>query len=192
MIVLPEPSARIVELANGHPITATNKALLPHPTLTANAWKGDIQPGLQRDLISVGKLADNGYTTIFHPGNGGATIYGTHDVTIIEHTPPVLQGCRVDSGLWTATGQNQTTASTGTTTPKSDHANLVYNLPSMAQAIRFHHASLGYPTKDTLVKAINNGHFVGWPLLTVHSVTKHFPYSDATIKGHTNQQRQGV
>jgi hypothetical protein len=34
MIVLPEPSARVVELANGHPITATNKALLPHPTLT--------------------------------------------------------------------------------------------------------------------------------------------------------------
>ncbi len=192
MIVLPEPSARVVQLANGHPIMATNKALLPHPTLSTEARKGDILPGLQRDLISVGTLADNGYTTIFHPGNTGATVHATRDVTIIEHTPPVLQGCRDTTGLWTATGQRHTTATTGTTTPTADHANLVYELPSMAQAIRFHHASLGYPTKDTLVKAINNGHFVGWPLLTARSVVKHFPDSDATIAGHTNQQRQGV
>ena len=70
--------------------------------------------------------------------------------------------------------------------------NAVHDLPSIAQAIRWHHASLGFLVKDTLNKAIANGHFDGWPLLTQHNVSKHYPESDETIMGHTNQQRQGV
>ena len=53
MIVLPEPSAHVVQLANGHPIMATNKALLPHPTLSTEARKGDILPGLHRSRVSI-------------------------------------------------------------------------------------------------------------------------------------------
>jgi hypothetical protein len=45
--------------------------------------------------------------------------------------------------------------------------------------------------KYLLIK-VNNWHFVTWPLLTQHNVSKHFPKSNKTFMGHTNQQRQGV
>ncbi|KAL7427968.1 hypothetical protein ACHAXH_000914 [Discostella pseudostelligera] len=71
-------------------------------------------------------------------------------------------------------------------------ANAVFNLPSIGHTIKWHHASLGFPTKDTLLKSVNNGNFVTWPLLTQHNVSKHFPKSNETIMGHMNQQWQGV
>ena len=70
--------------------------------------------------------------------------------------------------------------------------NNLFELPSVEQAIRFVHACVGYPTKATWLKAIRKGNFVGWPMVTVSNVNKHFPESEETQKGHLNQQRQGV
>ena len=39
---------------------------------------------------------------------------------------------------------------------------------------------------------MTNGNFSTWPLLTQHNISKHFPKSNKTIMGHTNQQWQGV
>ena len=46
-------------------------------------------------------------------------------------------------------------------------AHNVYELPTLGQGIQWMHAVCGYPAKDTWIKAIRAGNFVGWPLLTV-------------------------
>jgi hypothetical protein len=50
----------------------------------------------------------------------------------------------------------------------------------------------GFPVMATWIKAIKAGNFITWPGLTNTTVTKHFPESDETVKGHMKKQRQGV
>ena len=42
------------------------------------------------------------------------------------------------------------------------------------------------------MKAIHNGSYLTWPLITVENVNKFFPESDETQQGHMRGQRQGV
>ena len=66
-------------------------------------------------------------------------------------------------------------------------AGSVYDLPSIEAVIRYLHASLGFPTKNTLLRAIKHGNLSSFPGLTVNTVTKYFPESDETQKGHMRQ-----
>eukprot|EP00804_Cyclotella_cryptica_P011209 CCRYP_007737-RB/>CCRYP_007737-RB protein AED:0.21 eAED:0.17 QI:0/-1/0/1/-1/1/1/0/1078 len=68
----------------------------------------------------------------------------------------------------------------------------VYELPSTRELVAFLHASLGYPTKATLVEAARRGFLTSFPGLTVENLNKFFPESEETQKGHMRQQRQGV
>jgi hypothetical protein len=54
------------------------------------------------------------------------------------------------------------------------------------------HAVCGYPVKSTWLKAIAAGNFIGWPLLTVRNVTKYYPETTGTPKGHMNQTCKNV
>ena len=77
--------------------------------------------------------------------------------------------------------------------PNSTEAiNNVYELPSIARAVRYLHGAIGFHTKATWLAAIRNGNFLTWPLITVKNVNKHFPESEETQKGHQRNQRQGV
>jgi hypothetical protein len=71
-------------------------------------------------------------------------------------------------------------------------ANSVYDLPSIEQAIKWMHAVCGYPVKSTWLRAIKAGNFVGWPMLTERNVSKYYPDTDETLKGHMNQTRKNV
>jgi nucleosome binding factor SPN SPT16 subunit len=51
---------------------------------------------------------------------------------------------------------------------------------------------LGYPTKATLLTAARHGNLVTFPGLTPENISRFFPESDETQKGHMRQQRQGV
>ena len=51
----------------------------------------------------------------------------------------------------------------------------VYDLPSIKPAIRYLHAAAGFPTKRTWLKAIRNGSYLSWPLITIKNVNKFFP-----------------
>ena len=66
-------------------------------------------------------------------------------------------------------------------------AGSVYDLPSTEAIIRYLHASLGFPTKNTLLRAIKHGSLSSFPGLTASAVTKYFPESDETQKGHMRQ-----
>ena len=73
-----------------------------------------------------------------------------------------------------------------------DFAGSVYDLPSTEAVIRYHHASLGFLTKSTLLKAVWHGSLVTFPGLNVLAINRYFPDSDETQKGHMRQQRQNV
>jgi hypothetical protein len=130
-------------------------------------------------------MSDNGYTTIFQPGNEGVTIHEKCTLTIMTSEPPVLQGCKKK-------GENLWTVSATATDNECERIANVYELPSVNQTIKYLHAAVGYPVKDTWVKAINAGNYTTLPGLTATAVRKHFPESDETQKRHMKRQRQGL
>jgi len=184
-------SSKVVALPNAATIKATHTTNLPFESLSDAARKADVLPGLrQNSLVSVGKLADKNYTTIFHPKGQGVTVHreGTLKLHVMEK--PVLQGWRDAIGLWRLSRDQK--GSEDTKQGIDQIALNVYNLPSIKQIIRYLHAAEGFPTKDTWVQAIKFGNFVSWPGLTAEAVSKHFPESVEMHKGHMKKQRQNV
>ncbi len=159
--------------------------MLSFEQFSKEAREAHILPGLKKSLLSVNKMAENGYTTIFHEGNEGVTIHKSGTLTITTSEPPVLRGSK-------PTGQNLRTVLTDGDKPKHEEANNVYDLPSTKETIRYLHASAGHPVKDTWTKAIKAEHFTTWPELSVKTVHKYFPESDETKQGHMNKQRQNI
>ena len=54
------------------------------------------------------------------------------------------------------------------------------------------HATCGYPVKSTWLKAIKAGNFLGWPVINERTVSKYYPETTETPKGHMNQTRKNV
>ncbi|KAL7503294.1 hypothetical protein ACHAXN_001247 [Cyclotella atomus] len=71
-------------------------------------------------------------------------------------------------------------------------ANSAYHTSTMAETLKFMHHCLFSPTVDTLCKAINNGHLIGFPHLTSKLRRKYLHESTATVKGHLNRTRKGL
>ena len=96
------PSSKSVSTANGQIMKATNTALLPLTQLTAGAREAIVIPEMSTNaLMSVKQLADQGYTTIFHPYLQGATVHDNDSFELVINKPPLLQGWRDNGGLWT-------------------------------------------------------------------------------------------
>jgi hypothetical protein len=87
-------SDKEVFLPDNSSLQASYKTELPFEQLSNIAREADILPGLKTPLISVNKLAEEGYTTIFHPGEEGVTIHKKDTITITTTEPPVLQGSK--------------------------------------------------------------------------------------------------
>jgi len=69
------------------------KALHPNTKLNKKARELDILPELKyNSLLSVCKLADAVYTTIFHANNGGVTVHWTDDIVIRVSKEAILKG----------------------------------------------------------------------------------------------------
>ena len=56
----------------------------------------------------------------------------------------------------------------------------------------YFHAAAGFPTKETFMDAVRAGNYATWPGLTTTLISKHFPDSDETQKGHMKGRRKGV
>jgi len=185
------PSSKIVNLPDGSAITATHTTMLPFESLSTEARKADVLPGLRpNSLISVGKFADADYTTIFHPRGEGVTVHKKDTFRLQVWRKPVLQGWRDANGLWRVSREERKPIRC--IRIKHEVAANVYNLPSIPQTIRYLHAAAGFPTKDSWLKAIKNGNYMTWPGITAESVNRHFPESIETQKGHMKKQRQNV
>ena len=95
-----QPSNKKVGMPNGQTLNTSLKALLPNTTLNQKARECDILPGLQHNsLVSVGKLSDAGYCTIFMPGNQGVHVIDGNNVKIHVSGEAVLRGWRDHQGL---------------------------------------------------------------------------------------------
>ena len=76
-----EKSEKIVAMPNGQLEEMTHKAKLP--AMNDNAQEIDIFPSLKSNsLISICKLIDTGYTTVFHLNKGGVTVHWNKDIAI--------------------------------------------------------------------------------------------------------------
>ena len=71
-------------------------------------------------------------------------------------------------------------------------ANFTIHEAVSKDVVKFLHLTLFSPTKSTLLKAIQNNHFMGWPGLTERNVKRHLQLEEPTIMGHMDQQRQGT
>jgi hypothetical protein len=102
-------SDKEVFLPDNSSLQTSYKTELPFEQLSNKARAADILPGLKTSLISINKLTEERYTTIFHPGEEGATIHKKDTITIATTEPPVLQGSKSRGAkLWTTSAQYKT------------------------------------------------------------------------------------
>ena len=72
-------------------------------------------------------MANEGYTTIFHPGEEGVTIHKPGTLTIAATEPPVLHGRKAKGAkLWTVLADEEA---------MKEQANKVYDLPLIRQTV---------------------------------------------------------
>ena len=160
--------------------------MLQNNELNAKARELDILPELKHNsLLSVCKLSDAGYTTVFHPGDGGVTVHWSDDIVIKVSKEAILQGWRDESGLWRVPikdeVENENTDTLLIDRPAPEQAvHNVYKLASREKTVRYLHAALGFPTKAIMLKAIRNKWLSSWPGLTIKAVNEFFPESEET------------
>ncbi len=168
---------------------ATKKMRLKHKLCPA-AREMNIVPGLHSTLVSVPKLADAGYTTVFL--KKGAVIYDDHTTTITTNKPPLLEAKRCNlTGLWKLPLHPEGIAANGMP-PHNEAINVIFNLPSARQNFLCYLPVARFPSKETFIKAVCNRNYATWPKLTVQLIHKYMPDLDEMAKGHLKGQRQGV
>ncbi len=97
-----------VYLPDNTKLQASYKTKLPFKQLTNKSREADILSRLKTPLVSVNKMAKEGYTTVFHPGETGVTIHKPGMITIAMTNPPILQWCKSrGSKLWTVSAKNK-------------------------------------------------------------------------------------
>jgi hypothetical protein len=80
-------------------------------------------------------------------------------------------------------------AARSSTTPFNPHS---LNLSSVGALVGFYHACLGFPVKQTWLKAIKAGNCNSFDCLTYSNAERYCMDADDTIMGHLSQQRQNV
>jgi hypothetical protein len=168
---------------------ATKKMRLKHKLCPA-VREMNIVPGLHLTLVSVPKLVDAGYRTVF--SKKGAAIYDDHTTTITADRPPILKADRCNlTGLWKLLPHPEGIAA-NQEPPHDEAINIIFNLPSARQNFLWYQVVAEFPPKETFIKAVCNGNYATWPKLTVQLIHKYMPDLDETAKGHLKGQHQGV
>ena len=186
-----QPSRKTFMFPDGRTGKVTKKMLLKH-NLRLSAWEMNIVLGLHSTLVSIPKLADAGYTTVFN--KNGVAIYDDNTTRITATSPPVLESKRCEhTGMW----KLDLNPAASLPTPEGQAApletiNVIFDLPSACETFLWYRASAGFPTKATFIDTIRNGNYSTWPKLTVTLINCYFPELDKMIKGHLKGQRQGI
>jgi hypothetical protein len=175
-----------VLLPNGSTMQSTHTADLDLPFLPIAARRAHIFPNLASgSLISMGQFCDSDckivldkkFIHIHHKGK--LVLQGTRS--------PVTRLWHLHLPAFSAPSNTPPLS----TTP-SHCANAILPSGDLTSRIAFYHAALFSPTVSTWCKAIDSGFLTTWPELTSTQVRKHLPPSEATIKGHLNQQRANL
>jgi hypothetical protein len=143
-------------LPDNRQLRMSNKTKLPFDQLLDAAGEANVLPGLKKSLLSVNKMSEEGYTTVFHPGSKGVTNHKQETNTIKTSEPLVLQGCKSNTEkLWMAFVEKDEVI--------QEETHNVYSLLSIPQTITYLHAAARYPVKDTWINAIKEGKVVTRP-----------------------------
>ncbi len=93
-----QQSRKTFMFPDGRTMSATQKMMLKH-NLRDGAREINIVPGMHTTLISVPKLADERYTTVFR--DTVAEIYDNDTTMVMSNKPPILTApCCKTTGLW--------------------------------------------------------------------------------------------
>ena len=137
-------------------------------------------PGFHHTLIGVGTLCDADYTVTF-----------TRESVIVSNKQGtvVLTCWREATGhrIWQIAlqpGESSLTSMPNDAKQAKLEAFSTYDLPSVADLIRYFHATAGYPVRSTWLKSVGAGNYSLWPGLTLANVTKYCPSTEATIMVH--------
>lgn len=80
--------------------------------------------------------------------------------------------------------------------PTSSEASLeafrAYDLPSVQALVPYFHAAVGFPVRNTWLKAIKAGNYESWMGLTYNNAAMYCPSANETLRGHMVQTRQDV
>jgi len=188
------PSKKVFMLPDALKIPATKIMHLKH-NLRDGAGEMNIVPNLHSSLISVPKMADQGYIAVFDKKE--ARIYDSTTTKIMASGDPIIIAPRCDDmGLWKMNldldYEILGRASSDQFIAGVDVANAIFDLPNSRQSLMYFHAAAGFPTKESFTDAVRAGNYATWPGLTTTLISKHFPDSDKTQKGHMKGQRKGV
>ena len=156
--------------ANNNAMKSTHTAELDLPTLPKAARTGHIIPDLgNMTLVTIGQMCDAGCTVQFDKST----------VTIRYQGEDVLHGVRspATNNLWYLT-------------PPKTALLAVNQSAKPADLVRFAHAALFSPSITTLEQALRKRYIINFPGLTVETLRKYPPLSEATVKGHLDQVRK--
>jgi hypothetical protein len=195
-----QPSTKVFMLPDKSRVRAAHKMLLKHK-LRDGAWEMNIVPGLHSTLVSVPKIVDEDSIVVFDKNL--AKTYNATITMITAMTEPVLEAPRCTlTGLWLMPLETKTNCSDQNVNIVGDRAsniqgatervNAIFKLPSTRQTILYHHASAGFPVKETFLNAVQAGNYATWPGLNIAALHKYFPDLDKTQKGHMKGQQQGI
>ena len=156
---------------------SSHTGLLPFHDLPEAARTTHIFPYKQQiSLISIGKLADAGFTSTFNDTsvvitNGKTTINGERDLQ--------------EGGVYYVNLPTSKHLALAPPSEKSCYIALnAYDMTTNRDLVQYLHRCAGCPVVSTCTRAIQAGYFVTWSGLTVKLVRKHLPKSLATTKGH--------
>lgn len=125
------------------------------------------------NLISLGQLCDAGCKAYMDKNRA----------YVIYKDKIILQGKRNKdtNGLWEME-----------LPPEPERINAAVDQATMAERIRFVHASLFSPTLHTWVQALKSGLLTTFPAISEQQIRKHPPRSEATVKGHLKAIKKGL
>jgi hypothetical protein len=150
------PSKTGFMLPDASKIPATKIMRLKH-NLREEAGEMNIVPNLHSSLISVPKMADQGYIAVFDKKE--ARIYDGTTTKIMASGDPIIIAPRCDdTGLWRMNldldYEILGRARSDQFIAGVDVANVIFDLPNSRQSLMYFHAAAGFPTKETFMDAV--------------------------------------
>ena len=160
-------------LPNNSKIRASVQGKLPlNPNVTLQAL---VYPHLLNEsLLSIGQLCDEGCIAIFDK----------HNLSILKNGHIILSGKRNWSdGLWDVPF----------TTTGSQKINYIISRDrNKTELAQYLHGCAFSPVISTFQQCINNGNFITWPGIDDLNFKKLIDHTEATIKGHLDQERKNI
>jgi hypothetical protein len=154
------PLGKVFMLPDSTKVKATNWMQLKL-NLRDKASEINIVPKLHSTLISVPKMADLNYITVFEKDR--ASIYNATTTTITASKDPVLIAPKCqDTALWKLDIDYQVN---GCEYPDQfiagvNTTNAIFDLPDNRQTLLYYHATAGFPTKETFLSAVRAGNYL--------------------------------